>query len=413
MKKTLYIVFNVIALMALLVLGGCSDHDEPEPAVPVTPENPGTGGGEDDNPDDPATARTVMVYMVADNSLGAAGCDEADLAEMQQAVDDGALGESGRLIVYYNRRGTAQGVAPVMLEIRPGERVTLKSYPDEPTVYSTDKERLTEALDDMERLAPAEGYGLVFWSHGTGWIEQAGSRSSEAKRPLMYSFGDDRQHRMKITTMAEALKGRRYEFLYFDCCHMASVEVVYELRHAAPLIAGSGTELPADGTDYRLILPCLFADGEADVEGAAKATFELYNSMSGQARTCTMSVIRTAALDALAQASRDVMAAGALNGRDLKDYQAFMRSNSSLFDMADYYETLLGVDPGPIAAWRAALDDAVAYSNTTPAVFNVLKMRTYCGLGTYIISDPTLSDYMGYHGQAWWKDVVSANPNLN
>lgn len=409
-----------MAAFAVIMLCWACGPDEPEP--PVGTEQPPTEDEEKPEPpvEEVDESRTVMVYMVADNSLGRSDCDVMDIEEMQTAVDNGALGEHGRLIVYHNAPGTANGVAPKMFEITPGNKVTLRTYPDDPSIYSTDPERFAEALDDMVRFAPAAQYGLVLWSHGTGWIEQSGSRSGGSTSPgkplVVTSFGDDRQHKMKITTMASVLEGRGLDFIYFDCCHMAAVEVVYELRNAAPVIVGSGTELPAAGMDYSLNVPFFFAPGKADMEGAARATFNLYDSMLGSSRSCTMTVVDTSKLDELARVSREVMEQGAQNGKALEDYQSYMRKAEgyygTLYDMADYYETFLNVEPELIARWRAALDDAVIYRATTPSIFKALTMRIYCGLGTNVIADE-FTNYMGYHNQAWWTDVVSHNPNFN
>ena len=407
-------IFRFMAVMAAAMICWACSNDNPEP--PAGNEPPGA----DEPSADAGKTRTVMVYMIADNSLGRSECDLMDIEEMQAAVDNGALGDSGRLIVYHNAPGTASGVAPKMFEITPGQRTTLRTYPDDPSIYSTDPERFTEVLDDMVRFAPADQYGLVLWSHGTGWIESAGSRSGGAPGPehpiVVTSFGDDRQHKMKITTLASVLRGRNLDFIYFDCCHMASVEVMYELKDAAPVIVGSGTELPAAGMDYSLNVPFFFAPGKADMVGAARATFELYDAMPGSSRSCTMTVVDTGKLDELAKVSREVMELGLAGGKEDGQYQSYMRKAEgcygSLYDMADYYETLQGADLALIARWRAALDAAVTYSASTPTIFNVLTMNSYCGLGTYIITDPGQTDYMGYHNQAWWKDVVSHNPNF-
>ena len=77
MEKFLYYILFPLTLLAL---SSCDKTDEPLP-VPST------------------VHRTVIVYMVADNSLGAWGCDNADISEMVTAASSGALA-GGRLIVY-------------------------------------------------------------------------------------------------------------------------------------------------------------------------------------------------------------------------------------------------------------------------------------------------------------------------
>ncbi|MDE5651385.1 MAG: hypothetical protein K2I35_10400 [Duncaniella sp.] len=75
----------LLSMLCLAVLTACGKNDGPTP-----------------DPDDLTTHRTVLVYMVADNTLGTTwGCDQADLDEMLKAAGEGAL-NGGRLIVYHN-----------------------------------------------------------------------------------------------------------------------------------------------------------------------------------------------------------------------------------------------------------------------------------------------------------------------
>ena len=73
----------------------CGDDDLPEPSTPGTEEP--------DTPPAPALGRrTVLVYMVANNSLGTNWhCDETDLQEMLKATPTG-LPDDCRLLVYHN-----------------------------------------------------------------------------------------------------------------------------------------------------------------------------------------------------------------------------------------------------------------------------------------------------------------------
>lgn len=404
----------LIYFFALLVLTACSDTDEPvvpdEPEQPVVPDEP-EQPDEPEPPGDPAgEARTVLVYMVADNSLGYYDFDTADIDEMQMAVDDGVLGSGGRLLVYYNRPGTADGNAPSLIEIKPGGQVTLKRYADDPSIYSTDARRMTDVLADMRSMAPAHTYGLVLWSHASAWLEDGGSRN-DGGDIMLQSFGDDRGRKMRITTLARVLgDDAGFSFIYFDCCLMASVEAAYELRHTTPWIVATTTELPADGTNYALSLPAMFAPGEPDVNRIASATFDFYNDRGG---TCTMTVIDTSKLDALASASRRVMQCAPQNGKESGEYQRFSSKGSykPLVDMADYYRSMTGVDSDVMDAWNKALGDVVAYEAATPLAIGGVRINTHCGLSTLLISNASETDYMGYESQSWWADVVSYNPD--
>ncbi len=64
--------------MAVGCLAGCGDSEDPQPA-------------------EKTVHRTVLVYMVADNSLGSWGCDRSDIEEMVKAADAGGLNGSGAI----------------------------------------------------------------------------------------------------------------------------------------------------------------------------------------------------------------------------------------------------------------------------------------------------------------------------
>ncbi len=370
---------------------------------------------EPDAPDKDAT-RTVLVYMIADNSLGSLKCDEADISEMRQAAATTGF-NGGRLLVYHNRRGTASGKVPVLLEIRKNSVDTLRFYPDDPTVYSTDTVRMREVFADMKRFAPASDYGLVLWSHGSGWTEGTGARS-----PQKRAFGEDRKRNMKVTSLARALYGQGFSFVYFDCCLMGTVEVAYELRHAAPVIVASGTELPLPGMPYDENLQYLFATPQAKLTEAARNTFEWYGAQEDGSLRCSMTAIRTAGLDALAEATRRVFAEAFTDFEtDFSDVQPYDRPGvvtCTLWDMEDYIETMLAsrtLLPAErrsrlLADWRAALAGCVDYAEAHSRILGDLTVKRYCGLGSYVVAWRSDADYRGYKNQSWWKDVVSTAP---
>ena len=247
------IVSRLSTALLLMVLFVACGGDEPDPLPPSPPE---------------PVNRVVLVYMVANNNLGAAGYDRDDIDEMLIAARSGDIGPNGRLLVYHD----GANAMPVLAEIRGGGRIdTLKRYDGDG--YAVEIARMRGIFDDMREYAPASEYGLVLWSHGTGWIQDGISDESDDEISAL-SFGQDCGRTMNVTSLARALSGQDFSFLYFDCCYMASVETLYELRHAVPLIAASATELPVRGSRYDLNISAFFADGSPDLVGAARNTFE-------------------------------------------------------------------------------------------------------------------------------------------
>ncbi len=386
-----YIRCLIISLFAALGLTACHDDDGPDPV-------------------DPTVHRTVLVYMVADNSLGSMGCDRKDIEEMLKAVKAGGL-NGGRLMVYHGRTSTDTN-PPQLLEITPDGQSCLKAYPvateDGSKIYSVDPERIREVLADTKEVAPAEEYAIVFWSHSNGWLGPATPDDNRYR-----SFGDDRGHHITIPTLANTLAGEKFAFIYFDCCQMVNVESMYELRHLAPVIVGSPTELGIDGMRYDLNVP-LFFISEPDLVLAARNTFGDY---SANGLECQMAVVRTDGLDELASVTREIFAGVTSYPEDVSSLQRYCRPNERCwsYDMYDYMKVLTADrEPALFAKWKKAFDSVIIYAETTPRAISStaypLYVTSYSGLGTHVITSPADISYRCYDEMAWWRDVVSVCP---
>ena len=137
---------------------------------------------------------------------------------------------------------------------------------------------------------PADSYGLVLWSHGTGWLP------SDIYSYLR-SFGQDGKNNfMEINDLASALSKYHFDFILFDACYMSCAEVTYAFRGCADYIIGSLTEILANSF--------LSIDNggyvqKADVVGIATKFYTYYQSEAG-----TISVMKSDELDELAATCR-------------------------------------------------------------------------------------------------------------
>ena len=229
--------------------------------------------------------RTVVVYMVASNSLGSYDFDNGDIKEMLAAAKSGGL-RGGRLVVYHQNYSGL----PVLKEVTPNGLDTIKIYDN--SVSSLSIARMRGVINDVKASLPAKEYGIILWSHGNGWLRAGNGHTGETPVVSTRAFGeekgiDDITRYMDVESLATALTGQDLAFAYFDCCYMGGIEVIYDMRNSVPRMVASVAELPAAGMPYNLTLPYIMAPGEADLDGSAKATFDYYNAMSGEARTCT------------------------------------------------------------------------------------------------------------------------------
>lgn len=356
--------WNMLAAVTVASMLAACESGEPEPIAEVR--------------------RTILVYMEARNSLGAAGNSASDLEEMGLA----RIPSDCRLLVY---RSESSG-APALVEVKGGRQKTLKTYPAEAS--AVDPEQMMTVLADVKQLAPADDYGLIMWSHSSGW--QQTSRRSRG-------FGlEDSARTMSVSDLASALAVIDWEFIYFDTCYMACVEVAYELRHAAHYLVGSVCEVPADGMAYDQTLPFLFSAGT--VEGLRRAidiTADGYLSLSNSLCPVTLSLIDLSRLDNLALTVKQ-------NQKPLPvGYSPQRFSTSSpyrylFFDLGQYMEA--------IGADMEALDLAVIHERHSPLIWGVLPMNHCSGLSVYL---PELSgsgyDYSsyGYDTLDWYRFLNS------
>lgn len=355
--------------------------------------------------------RTVLVYQVANNNLGISGYNEMDIKEMRQGAANGYIPDDCRFLVYnagpYND--------PLLLEICKDGVDTLKVYNSD--ILSVSSQRMYEVFDDVNTFAPSEELGLILWSHGSGWVQDGMADDADYASPL--SFGSERGKTMNVTTLANVLSNiQQLSFLYFDCCYMASVETLYELKDVAPVIVASATELLVYGMPYDENMSCFFSDDEALV-GAARNTFALYDSMQGSSRTCTMSVVKTEGLSYLSDICAEIFSqASAALPSSYRPQRFMARDYSSClyFDMEDYIKVLcLGTDGSEqfegaealFAKYQDAMASCIKYKASTPRLWNEIDIEHHCGMSTYIIDDEQKLSNKNYTSLKWYGDVVS------
>lgn len=385
-NKIYYTILSLVFVAIAVIFSSCGHTDEPDP-------QPRRFG------------RTVLVYMVANNNLGSSRMDYDDIAQMKKGAAAGAI-SNGRLVLYH----APYNADPVLVQVNEASVDTLLHYDREQ--YSVSAERMSRVLEDVDRLAPAQEYGMVLWSHGTGWIRD-GLEEPEVKPA---SFGDDRGNRMNTSTLASVLEnsGLPISFIYNDCCYMMSVETLYELRNTVPLIVGSVTEIPAEGMPYHYNLSNFFSSPSADLIAAAETTFNWYDAKEGSDRTCTMSVVKTAGIERLARAVKAIYEAATPGG--LKDYLPQRYSytsydNCRYFDLYDYVKAICE-DRNDLAPlfdeFDSAFNDIVLYKAHTPYLWNRVPLDRHNGISTFILSNRTSMNISNYNQLSWYRDIASA-----
>ncbi len=395
MKTILHNIISIVAFIFVMALSACSTSENvyyPEPEPGKTPE--------------PEKTYTVLVYMVANNNLGTRDLDTDDINEMKQGILKADLSAGSRLLVYH----ASAYADPQLIEITAqGTDSVITNY--DSSIPSVSIARMKQVIADMKEAAPASDYGLVLWSHGTGWLEDSGTYNDPdfvqpAIMPL--SFGADGSKKMSVPALAQGIGENNFSFIYFDCCLMGTVEVLYELGAAAPLVSASATELPLEGMPYDETVPFLM---KGDVNSAAETTYHFYSTGQGSENSCAIGVYDMTHLPELASAMRAVMEAGATYESGYAPVPFFRTSvvSNGAYDMADYVRALQ-LDSSVMQAFNDAYSKVVTNRYATPRSYG-LNMTRFTGLGCNIVhSDDDYRLDFGYRNLKWFNDVVSHSP---
>ena len=394
--------FNLLLLCMLsaLLLKGCCRYHEPE---------------------DDTIKRTVLVYVVAENSLCYGDYHKQDMDELDVAVDD--IPSNCRLVVYVDDDNYPYIYVLQKDKNGQAERKTLLAYEEDRV--STSKEQLSEAINYVRTLYPSDGYGLVYWSHGSAWLPATRSIGIDNGSNTYSNNGD----KMEISALAEVLEQYpALDFLMFDACFMQSIEVDWTLRKSAKYIIASPAEIPGPGAPYQSIVAPMFASS-ADVEGIIDAYYHCYADTavsvyagSSMAFGALLSVVQTDALENLQTLTKQMLDkyVVATIDDDLEDIQRYNPITSSArpeyYDMNGYMRHLITSD-ADYTTWRKAFDKAVPYRLTTDEWYssynngmNSVNRSDYGGVSMFVPQSYVVFQNMlsWFRGTSWYTDSWSS-----
>lgn len=321
----------------------------------------------------------------------------------------------------------ATACPPQLIQVRRGPdgkpvADTLKTYVN--MALSPTKESLRQALQDIQALFPSKSYGMLFSSHGTGWIPAGYQSNTEAssirqrkaasgqKWPETKAVGnqyDGSSKNVRWLELADFVDAipMQLEYLILDACLMGTVEVAWELKDICRYIVASPTEILTDGMIYKTLSWDMLSGSQADLPTYCKEYFDYYNNETGTRRAGTIALVDCSKLDALADAFGAIVSAH----RDdipgcLTSAQRYYYSSSPLrfyYDLRDF-GVRLGASDAELAALDAALAAAIPYHAETPAFFD-LPLERCCGLSVYI-PDPLRVKLNKAYKELGWNQAV-------
>ncbi|WP_102408952.1 clostripain-related cysteine peptidase [Parabacteroides bouchesdurhonensis] len=346
--------------------------------------------------DVPSPRRTVLVYMAGDNNLS---------DETYTKIDSITAGwHNGRdnLLIYQDARGekgTPSLIRVIANDTNPYTEV-IKEYPEN---NSASADVFSEVIQDALFLYPAPSYGLLVFSHGTGWLP-AGMFTTPRSVSLR-SIMNDNDREMELADFAAAIPDHTFSFIVLEACLMSGVEVAYELRNKADYLVASSAEILSPGFSpvYPELINYLFEE-DVNLKGFIHRYYEYCNALPGIYRSATLSLIDLRAMDDLAEVTRTVFqnAGSATGGININTVQSFDRGSHKLFfDFGDYMERL---NPALYPEVESALSRAVLYKAATPSFVNV-PVTKHSGLTTYMEQDSYPELNKAYRRMAWFRSV--------
>lgn len=321
--------------------------------------------------------RTILFYMAGDNGLGNETQEKIDAL-----ADAWSIEGNNHLLVYQDRGGEYM---PRLLEIKSGADgkgmiEVLEEYKKENSASATVFSRV---LNDMIRYYPGSDYGLVMFSHSSGWLPAG----TFAQPRSVVTDGDSE---FNLKDFEPVIPNGQFRFIIFESCLMAGVEVAYELKDKASYILASCAEILSPGFTplYGKMLERLY-QVTPDLTGFASDYYEYCNRLSGDSRSATVSVISTAGLaplkSLLARAESNVEYWEWVKRDGIQHFDR--RAKDYLFyDLEGYIKTigtpeqvneLAGILEGTIV-YRAATEEFMAGDALG------FPIHQHCGLTIYI-----------------------------
>lgn len=354
----------VLLLLSLGLLASCSKDDSQEPET---------------------IRKVLLVYLAGDNNLS----DESHtkLDAIRQGYDNRT---DTRILVYQD----AADIAPRLFDI---DGTIIEQYAEENSAEPT---VLRRVITQAKNLYPQARFNFLVFSHASGWLP---SNTLASPRSVLV----DGNSYMELTDFANAIPDKAFEYIVFETCFMAGIEVAYQLKEKADYILASSAEILSPGfTDvYRNHINELVSGSP---EAFMRQAFDYFDRQNGYMRSVTLSMIQTKGLDALAEYVRDNC--DFTKEVNITDVQHFDRNGYHLFfDFGDYYSRLLKTDEHR-ERLQQSIDKVVAWKASTPNFmpkYNGFIIKKHSGLTTYIIQERYFGLNTSYTALEWYKKITN------
>ncbi len=297
----------------------------------------------------------------------------------------------------------------------------------DPGTPSVSKETLNSVLTYVKDTYPSGSYGMMFSSHGTGWLPAlfkfglSGSWKASVNDPdaSEYLYGQRQDGLPAVRSIGyEAAKNAsakeidirdfadaipmHLDYLIFDACLMGSIEVAYELKDKCGTLVISPAEILAEGMDYETLISYLMNDNGCDLIGFAENYYNFYNdpSRSSAYRSGTISVVDCSRLEALAETCKGIFETYRQQIASLERVTSYVQkyytqsAHKCFYDLEDIILTC-NVTSEDLTELRGALEECIPYRASTQYILGSVKVNNYSGLSMYLplSAEKALNEY--------------------
>ncbi len=405
--------------MAVLLPAGCSSPWEDDMIVAGS----GNGGNPGTRLETENDRKVLILYAAGHNNLGyTSSFIPKNIRDLTESWLPGNRINDDVVLVYSHISDRSLKPSPSHLirlySDRDGTPVadTLVTYGE--NTISASAAQLNTVLSDIEVMFKSKSYGMIFSSHGSGYLPVGYYKSPSSyvfpeleplsgrepfrltaapyvepehdpSLPMVKSVGDDTEggltYELDIRDFARAIP-MKMDYIIFDACLMGGIEVAYELQGKCSTLGASQAEILAEGFNYKTLTKHLLQNREPDLQAVCEDYFIQYDTQSGAYRSATISMIDIDRLESLADVCRGIFAAhrDGLSEIEPNRVQRFYRFNKHWFYDLESIIMEAGAGPEEIEALHAALDECVIYKAHTPEILEQFSIETYSGFSMYL-----------------------------
>ena len=357
---------------------------------------------------------------------------KTNIDDAKKAISTGILGDSNRVLIFRQEFARRAHISEICYD--PTSKTCIERRVVSDIVLPASQlttESLAEYINTMATEAPAKRYGVVLAGHGQAWLPyEYVNKNKSSISTLSTSFSTwapalgaevtraygESNVLFDIEEVAEAidLSGVELDYILFDACFMSNIESVYDLRNSANYIIASPCEIMGRGFPYERTLPYLFEDNgmSTNYNKAAESYYLFYrDEYVGGQRSGSIAVIDCNEVEALADATKNVLKSMTTGWYDRNDLQTYEGENPHRFFDFGEWVNVVATDNSALEAFNTQLAKTVIAKYSLDSFYSAygsygtypINLDIYSGITT---SAPTESEIYSYMLNTNWCKYV-------